>query len=226
MVFKINKNSNRKSKVSPTEAGKEKNFWKTFKLLFSFTSTVADKTALVENEVIITDDKDVAEYLNSHFASIAKTLSITSAVMQDYSRSPNPVVDEINKYASHQSIKKIKDVYGTFEQLEFSKVDAAEVFSKIYRLDKPKKVNGDIHVDVLKLAANHCYKEITHLINHGIQSSMFQSNLKLADLSPCSKAGNSASKKSFRPISKPSCLSKIYERLMYTQTLSFMKDKL
>ena len=202
MVFKINKDSKRKSKVNPTEAGKEKNCWKTFKILFSFTCTITDKIVLVENEVIITDDKDDAEYLISYFASI---------VMQDYSRSPDPVVDEINKYASHQSIKKIRDVYGTFEQLEFSKVDSVEVFSEIYRLDKPKKVNGDIHVDVLKLATNHCYKEITHLINHGIQSSMFPSNLKLADLSPCSKAGNSASKKSFRPISIPSCLSKIYE---------------
>ena len=79
---------------------------------------------------------------------------------------------------------------------------------------------------MLKLAANHCYKEITHLINNGIQSSTFPSNLKLAHLSPCFVAGNSASKKSFEPVSVLSCLSKIYERLMYIQIISFVTDRL
>ena len=79
---------------------------------------------------------------------------------------------------------------------------------------------------MLRLAANHCYKEITHLRNSGIKNSTFPSNLKLAELSPCFKAGDSTKKKHFRPLSVLSCLSKIYERLMYTQMLSFVKDKL
>ena len=51
-------------------AGKEKTFWKTFKPLFSSTCTVTDKIVLVENEVVITEDKDVAECLNSYFATV------------------------------------------------------------------------------------------------------------------------------------------------------------
>ena len=109
---------------------------------------------------------------------------------------------------------------------EFSNVDPTQVFSEIYRLDKSKKTSGDIPVDMLKLAANHCYKEITHLINNGIKNGTFPSNLKLADLSPCFKTGDSTTKKNFRPLSVLSCLSKIYERLMYTQMLSFVKNKL
>ena len=130
-----------------------------------------------------------------------ETLSILSRAIEDYERSPDPVVDSINKYASHQSVKKIRDVYEIRDKFEFSKVDSTEVFSEIYRLDKSKKISGHIPVDTLKLAANHCYKEITHLINNGIQSSTFPSTLNLADLSPSFKAGNSASKKNFRPVS-------------------------
>ena len=117
---------------------------------------------MVENEVIMTDDKDVAEYLNSYFASIVETLDIPGEVKEDYERSPEPVIDAINKYASQQSIKKIRDIYGTHEKFEFSKVDPTQVFSEIYRLDKSNKMSGDIPVDMLKLAANNCYKEIAH----------------------------------------------------------------
>ena len=78
---------------------------------------------------------------------------------------------------------------------------------------------------MLKLAANHCYKEITHHINNGIQSSTFPSNRKLADLRDV-KPGIRLQRKIFRPTSVLSCLSKIYKRLMCIQILSFMKDKL
>ena len=117
-------------------------------------------------------------------------------------------------------------MHGTHEKFEFADVNPTQVFSEIYRLDKSKKTRGDIPVDMLRLAANHCCKEITHLMNSGIKNSTFPSNLKLADLSPCFKAGDSTTKKDFRPLSVLSCLSKIYERLIYTQMLSFVKDKL
>ena len=182
MVVKINKNAKRAyySKVNPTEAGKEKDFLANIKPLFSSTWTVTDKIVLVENEVIITDDKDVAECLNSYFASIVETLGIPGEVIEDYERSPEPVIDAVNKYASHQSIKKIRDMYGTHEKFEFSKVDPTQVFSEIYRLDNSKKISGDIPVDMLKLAATHWYKEIAHLINNGIQNSTFPTNLKVS----------------------------------------------
>ena len=117
-------------------------------------------------------------------------------------------------------------MYGVHDKFEFSKVDSTQVLSEIYRLDKSKKISDDFPVDMLKLAAKHRCKDITHHINNGIQSSTFPFNLKLADLSPCFEAGKSASKKNFRPTSVLSCLSKIFERLMYTQILSFIKDKL
>ena len=86
---------------------------------------------MVENEVIITEGKDVAECLNSYFARIVETLSIFSEVTEDYERS-DPKVDAIYEYASHQSIKKIRGVYGTLEKFEFSKVDSTQVFSEVY----------------------------------------------------------------------------------------------
>ena len=95
----------------------------------------------------------------------------------DYERSPDPVVDAINKYANHQSLKNIRDVYETHDEFEFSKVDSTQVFSEICRLNISRMISGDIPVDMLKLPANHCYKGIPHLIDNGIQSSTFPFSL-------------------------------------------------
>ena len=122
------------SKLNPTEAGKEKTFWKAFKPLFSSTCTATDKIILVENEAILTDDKEVTECFNSYFANIVETLNIPPEAIEEYERSPDLVVDAINKYTSHPSMKKIKDMHGTLEKFEFSDVDPNQVFSEIYRL--------------------------------------------------------------------------------------------
>ena len=60
------------SKVIPREAGKEKTFWKTFKPLFSSKCTATDEMILVENEAILTDDKEVViiEPFNSKTCSL------------------------------------------------------------------------------------------------------------------------------------------------------------
>ena len=60
----------------------------------------------------------------------------------------------------------------------------------------------------------------------GIKNSTFPFNLKLADISPCFKTGESTKKQNFRPICVLSGLSKIYERVIYTQMFSFVKEKL
>ena len=92
--------------------------------MFSSTYTGTDKIILVENEAILSDDKAVVECFHSYFANIVETLNIPHAVIEEYERSAGPAVDEINKYASHTSIKKIRDTHVTHETFESSNVDA------------------------------------------------------------------------------------------------------
>ena len=101
---------------------------------------------MVKHKAIITYDKDVAQCPNYYFASIVESLNIPCEVIEDCDRSSDPVVDAINVYVSHQSIKKSRDVDGTQEKFEFSKVEPTKVFSKIYRLDRSNKIRGDIPV--------------------------------------------------------------------------------
>ena len=79
---------------------------------------------------------------------------------------------------------------------------------------------------MLKLSADHCCKEITFHTNNAICDSSFPSDIKVADVSPILTTDDSASKKNFRPISVLPCLSKIFERVLNTQIVRFMKERL
>ena len=63
-------------------------------------------------------------------------------------------------------------------------------------------------------------------MNKSFESNTFPNNLKKSDVTPAFKADDSTYKKNFRPISVLSTLSKIFERLLYSQMLPFIKPKL
>ena len=52
------------------------NFWKTVKPMLSNKFINNEKITLVDNEKIITNDKEVAKVLNEFFSNIIKTLNI------------------------------------------------------------------------------------------------------------------------------------------------------
>ena len=134
---------------------------------------LTDRITLVKSEAVVSDYKDIAECFNPYFANIVDTLNIHLEVIEEYEKSTDPVIDAINKYARHPNVKKIKDMNGIQEKFEFSNVGPKQIFSEIYRLDKTKAIRADIPVDILKLAANNCYKEIAHLVNIGIKIAHF-----------------------------------------------------
>ena len=99
---------------------------------------------MVENEAVVSDDKDIAECFNSYFANVVDTFNILPEIIEEYEKSTDPIIDAINKYDRHSSIRKIKDMNGSQEKFEFSNVDPMQISSEIYRLDKTKATRDDI----------------------------------------------------------------------------------
>ena len=81
-------------------------------------------------------------------------------------------------------------------------------------MDSSKKTSGAVPTDKLKLASSACYKEITYHLNNAISTNTFPDILKLADVSPIFKMGETFIRGNFRPISVLSSLSKLYERVL------------
>ena len=75
---------------------------------------------------------------------------------------------------------------------------------------------------VVAKATYACFIEpLTHILNLSIMHGVFQSVLKLAKVIPLYKANDSMLFSNYRPVSVLPVFSKIYERVMYNQLLSF-----
>ena len=86
----------------------KRTFWKTPMLSNKFLNN--EKITLVDNEKIITNDKEIAKVLNDFFSNIIKTLNIlkkdhTDSIVQNVR---NPTLKAILKYLKHPSILAIK----------------------------------------------------------------------------------------------------------------------
>ena len=123
---------------------------------------VNEKIVLIENDRIIRDDKDISQYVNEYFANITDTLNIPKFPAPPLQFIGDPVLDAVQKYASHPSILKIKAMAQNNGRFEFSSVDPTLVFSEIRKMDSSKKTSGSIPTDKLKLASSACYREITY----------------------------------------------------------------
>ena len=86
---------------------------------------------------------------------------------------------------------------------------------------------GDIPSKCLKLISNEIVLHLLHVWNHQIiDQNIFQSLLKLADVTFVFKKGNPTSVKNYRPISVLPNVSKVLERIMLKQILEQMSKYL
>ena len=100
------------SSLNPSVVADNKKFWMAIKPLFSDKIKIRKKIILIEGENIFSEDKEVAENLNSFFINAINTLGI-----QGYDGENDFVVNEAsshivnfkNKFKNHPSILKIKE---------------------------------------------------------------------------------------------------------------------
>ena len=85
---------------------------------------------------------------------------------------------------------------------------------------------GDIPVDILKYTVDIHLPFITKIINVSFENGHFPDELKLAELSPIFKKNNDLDKENYRSASILSHVSKVFERIMYMQIDTFIREKL
>ena len=210
------------SQLDPKEVGIDKNFWKTFKPLFTDKTSGQNKIALVENENIVNDDKMICEIFNSYFVNITDTLPITAPPESDVeiTSTTDRVLHSIQKYRNHPSIVRIKENVGVVDKFEFNFIAPIDVWNEINQLNSSKKSSGEIPTDILKLLSGLCIDQITLYIKR------ISGQIKIANVSPIFKADDSTLKFNFRPISVLPALSKVLERIMAKQMTPFANTRL
>ena len=86
-----------------------KKFWQTVKPLLSGGNGVK-KITLVEDDEVITDDKEIAETFNKFFINAVSNLDLkeNNAILNDTEHLKDPVKKALHKFKDHPSILEIK----------------------------------------------------------------------------------------------------------------------
>ena len=207
-----------------------KQFWKTIKHFLSEKIKTTSKIKLKDQDKIISNDDKVAEEFSTFFENAVKSLNIKprNLSLEDTTNLSNPVEIAIKKFQNHPSVQVIRENINLNQEFFFKQVEVDEILKEIRNLDSNK--NGtfqNIPSNRLKEMSEVPAPFLTNVWNIEIVSQhKFSDNLKLADVTPVFKKDDANLTKNYRPVSVLPIVSKIFERLLQKQTISYIDQYL
>ena len=178
-------------------------FWKTVRPLFSNKILAPSKIALMENEALGTDDKEVAEVFNEYFVNITDSLGIIHPkdALQDIDGISDPVEIAIQKYSSHPSVKLIssntKPSYSfAFNFFANSRVSAELRDLKVKKASPIDSITSKILRDNLDIFTDVLQQHFNASIDNGI----FPAVLKRGEVTCVFKANDQMTKSNYRQL--------------------------
>lgn len=212
-----------------------KKFWSTVKpFLTNKSGKSSNEIMIVHDDIIVTDENELAEIFNEEYIHIVEKYSGVKPVsLRNYqSENRNEVISKIlETYKNHPSILEIKNslIDQNNEMLfNFKEVSENEV-SKLFGDLKVGVASGEdkITAKMVKLAKPYLIKPLTNAINNSICLSVFQRRAKRATVSPIDKGGkDKLCVNNYRPVSILNIFSKFYERIIKSQIVDYIDRKL
>ena len=119
LVVNLNRKAKKSFYKSINTLSKSKNFWSACKPLFSNKiNAMSERILLVDNDKVISDDRDIATTFNNYFNTIADCLD-TPSWNPTFSPKSNDLIQNIlEKFDKHPSISSIKRKYPETECFE------------------------------------------------------------------------------------------------------------
>ena len=211
-----------------------KKFWNKIKPLFSEKATFTNNITLIENKLIIDDDKTIADIFQDHFTNAVKRLNIEpyelfsfgDYFLREDALNDDPIKTAIKKYENHPSVRKIKDKTNN-DKFSFMPTTFNAVAYEIAQLDvkKASPINS-IPTKIVKENHDIFALKLSTDFNTALKFGLFPKKQKFADITPVFKVGDKHDKANYRPVSILPDISKISERILYQQINDFMDDKL
>ncbi len=173
---------------------------------------MSEKIMLIENDQILSNDKEIAECFNNRLINITHSLDIdrifrVGPVEHKHLSTEQMVLKAIEKYKDDPSICKIKEKFESTEiRFNLAHVNPLEVIKQINFLDENKSNCRHIPTSLLKETKNNVCPYLTDSNNSAIFEYKFQDELREANVSSVSKADDKISNLNYRPISiSPTC---------------------
>ena len=128
-------------------------------------------------------------------------------------------------FSSHRIVIQIKEKANK-DVFSFCHVLPWKFYRAILRVKQNESTSSIIPTIALCSLAKDICIPLTNCINNAIVNEKFQSELKVAVVTPIFKKDNPLEKANYGPISLLPSLSKVYEKLIYQQLNTFLKNRL
>ena len=139
----------------------------------------------------------------------------------------DPVSNAINVFRDHPSIIKIKGKVRIEKLISFNFPEEAEIKQIISQLNTKKPTTfKNIPVKILVENYDICAQFISKILNDSIANTMFPNSLKRADITPGHKKFDKSNKDNYRPVNILPTISKVFERNIFGQIDTYMRDYL
>ena len=130
----------------------------------------------------------------------------------------------IFKYKNHPSIISIRRFRHQVLNFNFSCIDKNTVLKEISGLSTIKaSQDTNIPVIILKENADYFAEYISIQCNDSVNSSKFPFSFKCANITPIFKSEPRNHKTNYRPVSISPIVSKIFEKIMNNQPITYLK---
>ena len=196
-------------------------FWNIVKPLISGKSSSRNESIILrENNDIITNSDQVCDILNKFYVSMTKDIGPDDSIKME-----DTIDDIVNQYRDHESVLRIRENVDDGKHFSFTKVTRDDIFKILTNLN-PKKAAGydNIPPKLMKLGARSLCGPVTSLVNRSITEHVFPAGLKYANVTPIFKKDDNLDKKNYRPVSVLPCMSKVFEKVMISQLMSYFED--
>ena len=207
-----------------------KQFWKTIKPFLSEKSKVTSKIKLKDKNKIISNDDKVAEEFSTFFENVVKSLNIKpwNLSLGNTTNLSDHVEIAIKKFENHPSVQEIRENINLNQDFFFKEVEGDEILKEIRNLDSNKSgtfqnIPSNRLKEVSEVSAP-CLKNIWNI--EIVSQQKFSGNLKLVDVTPVFKKDDANLTKNYRLVSILPIVSKIFERLLQKQTISYIDQYL
>ena len=111
-------------------------------------------------------------------------------------------------------------------RIEFKVVTEEKILNIINSLDNKSSSGCDgLSNTMVKSLKNELYMPLTLIINQTLHTEIYPNEFKIAKVIPVFKKGDPILLTNYRPISLLPTLSKIFERVIFTQLYSFFYHK-
>ena len=143
---------------------------------------------MIDNEVTLSNDEEIAETFNKYFCNIAKNLSLPespSIKEPSIELFTDPVILALEKYKDHPSITSIKNKMTSMDNSKFSFrfVSLNKTLNVVDKLNRKKASQAtDMPVKIIKENKDVIFFYVFHNFSNALSSCSFPTALKYADV--------------------------------------------